>query len=152
LAPNGESIEVLGVTEESRPAKTFNLTVVGVHTFFVSAGGSAVLVHNQNINLGLGYTGRVDAFQFRGVSSFEIHVYSPTGKEIGVHGHRGWIPKHNFSGRPPPLPEPVAAKLKGRVIQELRNRGWFPPKGTVNIKNNPDPNLPWQRHISENCP
>ena len=38
------AIRAIGV--ESRDAPTFNLSVEGVHTFFVVAGNTAVLVHN----------------------------------------------------------------------------------------------------------
>jgi RHS repeat-associated protein len=85
-----------------------------------------------DVNLGSGYSGRVDAFDAGGRSSFEIQVYDPTGKEVGVAGPDRWINKHGFK-EPPELPRKVVESLNGRVIEELRSRGQLPPKGQSDI-------------------
>jgi hypothetical protein len=41
------SVEVTAVQREERRSDTYNLTVEGIHTFFVEADGVRVLVHNQ---------------------------------------------------------------------------------------------------------
>lgn len=43
----------------------------------------------NNINLGQGYTGRIDRFSTGGQSSFEMHVFDKNGKEVGVYGPKG---------------------------------------------------------------
>ena len=140
-------MDVLNVAEESRETPTHNLTVQGVHAYFVMAGSRAVLVHNQEFDLGDGYTGRVDSFTTSGVSSFEIHVYDPSGVEVGVHGTRDWIPKHGHSGSAPWLPKTAQTQLKGVVIDEHRARGYLPPKGHTNIKGDR-----WKALVHDLCP
>ncbi len=89
----------------------------------------------QYVNFGGGYTGRIDSFNYKGESDFEIHIYDKNGNEVGVHGPKGWIPKHGHPPGPPDgVPESVCEQVKGTTIDELRNRDRFPPKGTVNIK------------------
>ncbi|MCG8423053.1 MAG: HINT domain-containing protein, partial [Proteobacteria bacterium] len=144
--PNGRLIEVVSVVAESRETPTHNFTVDGVHTYFVVAGGHAVLVHNQSIDLGDGYTGRVDAFNTRGRASFEIHVFDAAGKEVGVHGQTDWIPKHGHKTGPE-LPSNVQNRLKGRLIQENRSRGYLPAKGRANIKGDR-----WKALVKVACP
>src|SRR6185295_18318819 len=132
LDPEMGPVEVLSVAGESRQSPTYNLTVERVHTFFVVSGDRAVLVHNQTLDLGDGYTGRVDSFNTRGGSSFEIHVFDSTGKEVGVHGQTEWIPKHGHKAAPE-LPQTTQNRLKGALIQENRARGYLPPKGQADI-------------------
>ncbi|MBK6423666.1 MAG: RHS repeat-associated core domain-containing protein [Gemmatimonadetes bacterium] len=78
-------------------------------------------------NLGRGWTARVDPFEYGGRSSFEIHVFGPTG-EVGVYGPAGWIPKHG--GVPTgEVPGVVMNRLNGLTVAELRARGLLGPKG-----------------------
>jgi hypothetical protein len=44
----GDSVSIVDVWAEPRESKTYNLSVQGVHTFFVVAGGVPVLVHNMD--------------------------------------------------------------------------------------------------------
>src|SRR5215472_11013620 len=49
------------------------------------------------VYLGQGWTGRVDVFNIGGQASSEIHVFNPSGQEVGiVSGANGWIGKHGF--------------------------------------------------------
>jgi hypothetical protein len=86
--------------------------------------------------IGQGYTARMDQFNYAGKSSFEIHVFSPEGDEIGVYGPQGWIAKHGFSAKPPGLPTQVENACKGMAVEHLRASGEIPPKGFFNIKGN----------------
>ncbi len=90
----------------------------------------------SEINLGDGYTGRVDRFNYQGDASHEIHVFDKKGREVGVHDPKGWINKHGHKGAPEGLPKGVADQVKGQTIDELRKFDRFPPKGSVNIKGN----------------
>ncbi len=102
---------------------------------FADPFGLQEILQNPNADFGLGYTGRVDPFSSKGgASSFEIHVAGPDGKEIGVVGPEGWLPKHGFSGKPPDLPRDVVNKINGRAVEEMRARGLLPEKGTADIK------------------
>jgi Pretoxin HINT domain len=44
----GGRVEVLSIALMSTPSLTYNLTVEDIHTFFVMANATAVLVHNQD--------------------------------------------------------------------------------------------------------
>ncbi len=86
------------------------------------------------INLGQGFTGIIDTFNFRGEASFEIHVFNSNGKEVGVYGPDGWINKHTFRGPPKDLPSEVENRCRGVAADKLRAQGKLPPKGQANIK------------------
>ena len=89
----------------------------------------------QYINLGKGYAGRVDTFVTSGgESSFEIHVFKPSGDEVGLYGPKGWFNKHGFKGRPKDLPEFVDQACNRHAIGMGRKLGLIPPKGTADIK------------------
>lgn len=45
---SGTWVQVTAVDVAHRPAQVYNLTVEGVHTYYVAAGGTSVLVHNAN--------------------------------------------------------------------------------------------------------
>ncbi|NGO78156.1 DNRLRE domain-containing protein [Streptomyces sp. YC504] len=45
---SGSWVQVTAVDVAHRPAQVYNLTVQGVHTYYVAAGGTSVLVHNAN--------------------------------------------------------------------------------------------------------
>jgi hypothetical protein len=85
-------------------------------------------------NLGLGYTARVDTFN--AVEGFEIHVFDPQGKEIGIcAGRLGWIGKHGHPATVPPgMPRDVLNKLNGLNLTELRSRGLVRRLGTANAR------------------
>ncbi len=46
LLADGSSAAVMGVDDRVEVVRVHNLTVEGIHTYFVEAGGAAVLVHN----------------------------------------------------------------------------------------------------------
>jgi len=46
----GRSVMISRVWIEDRICETFNLTVEGVHTFYVVAGGQSILVHNMSVD------------------------------------------------------------------------------------------------------
>jgi hypothetical protein len=81
---------------------------------------------------------------------YEIHVYkrsedlddavsnrdakSLRKQEVGVVGPDGnWIKKHGHT-QPPVLTTTADNKLRSRLAQEARLRGWLPPKGQADIK------------------
>lgn len=88
----------------------------------------------EALNLGKGYTGRVDQFNHAGEASFEIHVYDKSGTEVGVYGPKGWISKHGLEGRPEGLPPEVENSCRGIAVDKLRKAGVIPEKGRFNLK------------------
>lgn len=88
------------------------------------------------LNLGDGWSGRVDTFDYRGEGTFEIHIYDPQGNERGVFGPDGWINKHGHKGSIPDdiVPEHVFNKVRGEAIERLREGRKLPERGTANIK------------------
>jgi RHS repeat-associated protein len=85
------------------------------------------------VNLGDGYTGRLDPFNYGGESSFEVHVFDKSGNEVGVYGPKGWINKHGLDF-PPKVPAGVENSCRGIAIDRLRGSGQIPEKGKANIK------------------
>ncbi|MER7748479.1 polymorphic toxin-type HINT domain-containing protein [Streptomyces bacillaris] len=48
----GRTVEVVATRQYESRARTYNLTVEGVHTYYVLAGATPVLVHNSNCGIG----------------------------------------------------------------------------------------------------
>lgn len=44
----GGALPVVRVAHDEKPRRTYDLTVRGIHTYYVGVGGQAVLVHNNN--------------------------------------------------------------------------------------------------------
>lgn len=85
------------------------------------------------VNLGGGWTGRVDNFQTSKGAGFEIHVYRPSGHEAGVFGPKGFFNKHGHKADSIAVPSSIFNRLKGIAIDEMRRLGVLPPKGLANI-------------------
>ena len=85
------------------------------------------------VNLGMGWGARID--QFNNSEGFEIHVFNPQSRMVGVvQGRWGWVARHGFSGQTPAnIPESVLNAINGVNVAELRRRGLVGPKGTENI-------------------
>jgi hypothetical protein len=45
---NGSTLEVLAVRKHTELVRVYNLSIEGIHTFYVASGEASVLVHNQN--------------------------------------------------------------------------------------------------------
>lgn len=111
----------------------------GLNTYSYVDGNPVSLIDptglsGEELNLGSGYTGRMDQFNFGGSSSFEIHVYDSRGKEVGIYGPDGWINKHGLKGAPAGLPNSVENKCRSAAVQFGRSSGAIPAKGRANIK------------------
>jgi hypothetical protein len=88
----------------------------------------------KDLDLGLGYSGRVDPFNYGGRSLFEIHVFGPDGKEIGLLGPDAeWLNKHGHKGKPAGIPDAVCDKARGEVVEQLRARNILPERGKIDI-------------------
>ncbi|MFF5922581.1 polymorphic toxin-type HINT domain-containing protein, partial [Streptomyces flavochromogenes] len=141
-ASNGSAVEATAVRHYTKQQRTYDLTVNTIHTYYVLAGGTPVLVHNAGglyvrgpkdpLNFGSNYTGRVDRFDIGGTTDFEVHVYHK-GKEVGIFGSDGWFSKHGKSADVD-VPRDVYNNLKGLAVGELRRDGRIGDKGTENVK------------------
>jgi hypothetical protein len=135
---SGVTVTVASVRARTAAAVVYNLTISSVHTYYVLAGQSPVLVHNAGVgstdplNFGGGYTGRLDRINIGGTADFEVHVYQ-RGKEVGIFGSNGWFPKHGKSADVA-VPQDVYNNLKGLAVGEMRAAGRLGPKGSENIK------------------
>ncbi|MGK5545584.1 RHS repeat-associated core domain-containing protein [Streptomyces sp. URMC 127] len=58
----GDSVSVLAVRHFRKQQRTYDLTVGGVHTYYVRAGATPLLVHNCNKPLGFGGVGDYNSF------------------------------------------------------------------------------------------
>ncbi|WP_435228414.1 polymorphic toxin-type HINT domain-containing protein [Streptomyces sp. Tue6028] len=129
---------LVGVRVRPGSADMYNLTIEQLHTYYVLAGETPVLVHNAGrgpkdpLNFGSNYTGRLDRFDIGGTSDFEVHVYH-RGTEVGIFGSDGWFSKHGKSADVD-VPQDVYNNLKGLAVGELRRDGRIGAKGTENIK------------------
>lgn len=94
------------------------------------------LANRKTFNLRKGYTGALDIFDSGKKSSFEIHVYDPKGKEVGIYGPDEWFNKHGKKGKPEGIPDSVENSCRGIAVDTGRRIGAVPPKGTANIKGN----------------
>ncbi|GAB7042787.1 RHS repeat-associated core domain-containing protein [Catenuloplanes niger JCM 9533] len=118
-------------------AAAYDLTVDGLHTYYVLAGNTPVLVHNDgggglqdNIRLYGDYTARMDQFNVRGQASFEIHVYH-RGTEVGIYGSNGFFNKHNINANDVNVPDQVHNRLKGIAVDQMRKIGQIPADANI---------------------
>jgi hypothetical protein len=120
--PNGRPVSLSSIHHRSQPQRVYNLTVMGLHTYYVLAGSTPVLVHNtalalpaprKKIPLGGKFHGELDQFNTGGQASWEMHIYE-NGKEVGVRGPHGWIWKHGWT-EAPVLPESVEKTLNDKA-------------------------------------
>jgi RHS repeat-associated protein len=81
-----------------------------------------------------GYRARIDRFNLSGGASFEVHVYAPNGKEIGIYGPNGFFNKHGHHASAIQVPSSVSRTLNGIAVEELRKNGKLPIKGAPNGK------------------
>ncbi|MCC3651547.1 HINT domain-containing protein [Streptomyces sp. S07_1.15] len=140
--PDGDTVTVIAGRHFTQRQRTHDLTIDDIHTYYVLAGETPVLVHNAGglyvrgpkdpLNFGSNYTGRVDRFDIGGTTEFEVHVYHK-GKEVGIFGSDGWFSKHGKSADVD-VPRDVYNNLKGLAVGELRRDGRIGPKGTESVK------------------
>ncbi|TVT44607.1 type IV secretion protein Rhs [Amycolatopsis rhizosphaerae] len=133
---DGATVSIINLRDYTATMVTYNLTIDQLHTYYVLAGNTPVLVHNTDglqdpIGLGPGYTARMDKFPVGQGVDFEIHVYYK-GSEIGIYGSNGWFAKHGKSADVS-VPESVENRLKGKAIEFMRGSGRIGPKGTEDI-------------------
>lgn len=130
-------VTIVDVAAQAGSADMYNLTVDELHTYYVLAGRTPVLVHNAGgskdpLSFGSGFTGRLDRINIGGTADFEVHVYR-RGTEVGIFGSNGWFPKHGKSANVT-VPQDVYNNLKGLAVGEMRAAGRLGAKGTENIK------------------
>jgi RHS repeat-associated protein len=92
---------------------------------FVDPTGEA----RKYIDLGGGWKGGIDQFNIHGAASHEIHVFDKAGKEVGVLGPKGWIPKHGHSGEAPKMPKDVSDRLMQANKGIMQKQGNIPKEG-----------------------
>ena len=89
----------------------------------------------NEIDLGHGWTARVDPIPTRPGGPFEYHVFNPKGVEVGIAGPDGWKARHGLSGTMPEgMPRDVVNRINGQAVSDARRIGAIPPKGKANIK------------------
>ncbi|WP_306210377.1 polymorphic toxin-type HINT domain-containing protein [Actinoplanes sp. RD1] len=136
LSTDGSLFPVAGIRSYVGTRWMYNLTVADIHTYYVLAGNTPVLVHNDggglqdNIRLYGDYTARMDQFNVRGQASFEIHVYH-RGTEVGLYGSNGFFNKHRKLAADVDVPSQVHNRLKGIAVDQMRKIGQLPPKASV---------------------
>jgi hypothetical protein len=139
-----------GAASVAGGGKFANGAVTGAFAYLIAIGATSQAsssgslmdanASDNSLNLGEGYSGRVDSFNGPGgQASFEIHVYDSAGNEVGVWGPEGWINKH--AGIPEEVSPQLENTLRGMSIDQLRASGLIPDKGQADIKNVPLPNL-----------
>ncbi|MER7371367.1 polymorphic toxin-type HINT domain-containing protein [Streptomyces lanatus] len=152
LTPSGESVELESVRVWHRMQRTHDLTISGIHTYYVLAGATAVLVHNCDVTLSqeqanvldvgphadevtpVEATGpKVEPAQSEAMQGQKCHSCgeSPEGETM-VGDHQ---PASALSApRTPRLlyPQcPACSGMQSRAVQVaqriMRNHGWYNP-------------------------
>ncbi|MFI1482846.1 polymorphic toxin-type HINT domain-containing protein [Streptomyces sp. NPDC020747] len=97
---NGRTVKVTATRQYEQRARTYNLTIEGLHTYYVLAGATPVLVHNSNCDLPEGYTSspalkgdpyHPDSVAGRSAQNRELYAGS-VGDRAGGLGYRTRIP------------------------------------------------------------
>jgi hypothetical protein len=142
LTATGVRVEVSNVRPWTTNNPVHNLTIADIHTYYVLAGDTPVLVHNDGGAPPLGPSG--DKIFYRnysyrldpvpgGSGQFEIHVYH-RGVEVGFYGSDGWFDKHGLKGsssiNSADLSE-VERSLKGISVDYMRRSGLLRPGDSV---------------------
>lgn len=145
LTSDGRTVEVVApVAQPQKVASAYNLTVADIHTYYVVAGETPILVHNsggtgrdrdplylfgRNSN-GPTYTGRIDYFKAKGGGvGWEMHVYR-NQKEWGFYNSNGWFTKHSIPV-PNDVPDGLNNRLKGYAVDIGRRTGDIKPGDSI---------------------
>jgi hypothetical protein len=145
LSSDGSTVEVTANRSFDQHARTYNLTIDGLHTYYVLAGGTPVLVHNSTCGgIALGY-GEVDGdplalqefAETTGGKSY--HDWPSMGddwvKEFQDYVEDGTTPIHfNLDG----IDDPVAAARVGETVDDPRIDGHATKWELAYIKNHPN--------------
>ncbi len=119
-APDGSTSQVLAINRWTQQQAVRNLTVANLHTYYVLAGATPVLVHNCDTAPGDTY--RVDTrgpdeifqtgFTPRGSNmSLEEHVYGISGDITPPSGYVATTNSHNYA---------VSRATGGKYVYQLR--------------------------------
>jgi hypothetical protein len=98
LTGAGKRASITSVSERTRTTTVYNLSVAGIHTFYVMAGKAAVLVHNSGPFCGIPF-GRAP-----GTDEFHASGYSLDEMVQFVFGHTG--------GGNPAMGRPTSAEVE----------------------------------------
>ncbi|MGW1717508.1 polymorphic toxin-type HINT domain-containing protein [Streptomyces sp. NPDC002156] len=100
LTNDGSTVIVIGNRAYAKHARTYNLTVDDLHTYYVLAGQTPVLVHNSDCDLPEGYTSspalkgdpyHPDSVAARSAQNRELYA-GTVGDRAGALGYRTRIP------------------------------------------------------------
>ena len=135
LAPDGDLLPVAGTRESVRVQTVYNLTVADIHTYYVLAGNTPVLVHNTNPICSASGSGRLDGETvLSGHGGFEpgsglIHV--PRGTCVVMYCRHGeTILDTTGNAIETGIGRAVPAQTY-RSGQFLQNYTLYPPDGLV---------------------
>ncbi|MER7969458.1 polymorphic toxin-type HINT domain-containing protein [Streptomyces sp. NPDC096080] len=77
---DGASVKITATRQYTASARTYNLTVEGVHTYYVLAGETPVLVHNSNGNCGVtDLAAKIDVENLSMTKTVENHTWDIAG-------------------------------------------------------------------------
>ncbi|WP_406707917.1 hypothetical protein [Streptomyces halobius] len=85
---DGSTVAIQTNRPYTENARTYNLTVDGLHTYYVMAGETPVLVHNSNCKVKIGKLGAKD------IGKKGVHLHASNGAEVAL-----WPGKDGFALR-----------------------------------------------------
>ncbi|MFF6999337.1 polymorphic toxin-type HINT domain-containing protein [Streptomyces sp. NPDC008313] len=110
---DGSTVIVVGNKGFTKHARTYNLTVEGLHTYYVLAGETPVLVHNSN---GCGVA-RNEKGQFTSGENAD----AARGRQTHLNYKNALGAGYDFEVRLPSGLRPDAVDWKNRVVRELKS-------------------------------
>jgi RHS repeat-associated protein len=150
--PDGDLVEVTGVRAFTTAARVHNLTVAGVHTYYVQAGAAELLVHN---------CGKVKIEEFRAnpsvgkgrnVAHADVNVeglprdfFGVSGKSDNIKGASKLPETPTLDRGPPGVARDADSEFKilEDIAGQLRSSGKSDAAGTVHITS--------ERAVCESC-
>ncbi|WP_435157325.1 polymorphic toxin-type HINT domain-containing protein [Amycolatopsis sacchari] len=135
-ASDGHPVEVLGTQVHGEPRRVYNLSVEGIHTYYVTAGTADVLVHNTAPcpRFSVDSNGEiVDFMSPSGKLSLPSNLEGGTAQEIGakIWGHGTKMAQELVGTR---TPEQLRALCSKRDAERLMD---FYENAHINIPSNP---------------
>jgi hypothetical protein len=130
IGPDGQTTSVVSVRSFSGSHDMRDITVAGVHTYYVLAGDTSVLVHNCTVEQ-VGGADYVDSQSCSHVCIGMTPFSDKLAKQVGAHTFNGdpWGGINTASGRPLWMEGVASVARNGEIKLSVTLDGLFGPDG-----------------------